>query len=322
MGIVSDWTVEDWYSGSFIVAFTDFTAASIRDGICKYIHQYEPSYDLDEKCNQLLSETDKNQPIVAEMSTDHLRIYGGALLQWIYDHFAYHRRQSLKTIYYNCKLVAEDKIDDAEFQKKLENYFVLSNDSFFLQEIINAPHDDTSWFHVFWRKDNATDSLRGEVIYPSEEVVKGGSLHQHFRLIDNNEQRNLYGSLRRFLESYGNDHRLNFISGILMLLMHDYDDTDGESRLKAGLTYIRDHKDEKSIADYLSRLSAVCRSCMADDKNTLARTLISHFPAKNEVMLINRYLQDDYSLLILDKLFAQRISSITGRIHERLTTNG
>ena len=144
-------------------------------------------------------------------------------MQWSYDNFAYNRRQSLKNIYENCTDFADGLISRDEFKQRIENYFKFSESSYVLQHIAEHPLDYDKWFEVFCQieNNNLTDSF-----------------------ITLRQQESLRDNLSRFLESYMSNVGLDLISGLVRLMLDDFDNTDGSRRLRSSLNQIKSQEPE------------------------------------------------------------------------------
>ncbi|WGU69060.1 hypothetical protein QIU19_04150 [Capnocytophaga canimorsus] len=130
LGIVKDWT------NNFVNQF-EVTFSSDEDShILKSIENYVGKYELTKNIANEIEKTEGSSFL--EKSTRYL-------LQWIFDHIVYNRKQSLKTLYDWC---LEFK-DSASFKKQLDSYFVFSDLTFILQALGEKPLDYKNWFDVF-----------------------------------------------------------------------------------------------------------------------------------------------------------------------------
>ena len=219
LGIVKDWTIESFFGGGeFEVEFLEYSERSARESLIATIRKY----DIDFSFESLLKKEEHGvyRKILTEAPAHYTEVDKMILilLQWSYDNFAYNRRQSLKNIYENCRDFADGKITKVEFKQRIENYFKFSEATYVLQHVAENPIDHSKWFEVFCQIENhnLTDSF-----------------------ITRRQQESLRDNLSRFLESYRNNTGLDLISGLLRLMLDDFDNADGANRLRSSLSYVK-----------------------------------------------------------------------------------
>ena len=218
------------------------------------------------------------------------------LLLWSYEHFAYNRRQSLKNVYDNCTSLANGNISEKDFKQTLENYFKFNESSYVLQHIADNPNDSEKWFEVFYR-------------------LIDGDLQDE--LIDQEKQIQMKDQLSRFLESYMQNTGLNFISGILRLLLNDYNDPDGQSRFENALMKIKIY--DESIRDNIfDELIKIANSFTMDQKNLLVRSVDNVFDDSTVLHKFSTTLEDEYSMSIILLGQVKRLKTINKHIKENL----
>ena len=103
--------------------------------------------------------------------------------------------------------------------------------------------------------------------------------------LKNEKYRNLQDAVSRFLESYQNNVGLNFISGLIRLVLDDFNNLDGESRFKRAFESIKN--DEKSFsADYqniiLEKLVDLGSYFKTEQKEILCDVIKEYYPEKLE----------------------------------------
>ena len=294
LGIVDDWTVSNFFTGEFEVDFANFSDDTIKANLKSTINKYDKEFDFDSlKDNEAYLHYQKIWRKEAPQKDRCIVL----LLQWAYDHFAYNRRQSLKNIYENCDDYISEKITKEEFKQRLENYFKFSEASYLLQHIAENPNDFYRWFEVFYQAD--TNVISNEII--------------------NWEQRqSLLANLSRFLESYEYNTGLDFISGILRLLIDDFGNADGKDRFETSFRQIikYNHADFDLIFEKLLEIGSKMSS---GSKNDLAVSLLTFLPDNSQILKkIQKALGDEYTTEILLSVLTTRIAKINQDIYAEL----
>lgn len=280
LGIVEDWTVSDWFRGIFTVHVTAHNTKTVIERLARYIKKYDPEFLYEKAVEPYLDRKEDEQPVLI-------------LLQWIYNHFSYSRRQSIKNVYERCEEYATKGPDAAAwFKKELESMFKFSEVSHALDEIAENPTNIARWFSIFYA-DQDDDSKK---------------------IINKDELHSLKSSLSRFLESYQFNTGLNMISGIVRLLVDDFDNIDGRQRMASALKHICNSKEydyQKVIRNLLKIGSHLSKA----QKEKLSFLLIEFVGEKAGD--IYEALEDDASLeLILDNA-NKRLAKIGGILYDR-----
>lgn len=293
LGIIKDWTITSFFGGGeFIVECSDYSDESIRLSLLKTIRKYKPDFTFESIVNDSaykLVDTDS----VFEKS---LRV----LLQWSYNNFAYNRRQSLKNVYENCCAAADGDISSDELKIRLENYFKFTEASHVLQYIAENPRDYKKWFSVFY-KDHKSDS--------ADQLITGHSLS------------GLRENLSRFLESHMDNSGLDLISGLLRLLLDDYENADGRQRLDSALVSVQNM--QKAEKDFIiSETIKIGRTLPLCQRNLLGKSLADAFSSRQYHMLISKELKDHYSATKFLVEANQRLKQLNKRIYVRLRKVG
>jgi ATP-dependent DNA helicase RecQ len=292
LGIVDDWTIEDFFRGEFSVEFKKHTEEDVLVFMTQTIQKYDKNFSLD----NLKKEGSKHYNFIfsQEDRFAKIEIYFVVLLLWSYEHFAYKRRQSLKNVYDNCTDLASGKITDVDFKQTLENYFKFNESSYVLQHVADNPNDYTKWFEVFYK------------------IVDG---YIEDILINKPKQVQTKDQLSRFLESYMQNVGLNFISGILRLLLNDYNDPDGRVRFENSLTTIKDYetKDKDKIIDRLINLASFFEM---NQKNLLVRSIDKIFNDRTLLYKFSATIEDEYSLGEILSGQVTRLQKINQKIKE------
>ena len=236
LGIISDWTVDDFFNGIFTVTYTDYSNTLIQETLLSFIKKYIDDFEFDKNPERL-----KYTNILNDESLDEFRTCAKVLLQWSYDKFGANRRESLKHVYYNC-LEYDDSIEGRNsFKKSLEAYFKFTEATYILQHIAEHNNKDhNKWFEVFYDMNN-------------EFISKDA-------LID------LHGNLQRFLESYQMNTGLNLINGLTVLLLNKELNSSDESRFSKAFKTIGIY--EGQDYDYiLDQIRGLMKSLESNGKN-------------------------------------------------------
>ncbi len=221
------------------------------------------------------------------------------LLTWSYNNFSYNRKQSLKTIYESCCKLADGELDSLKFKERIENYFRVTDTSFILQHISENPNDIKAWFKVFYEKKDSDENSSNN-------------------LISLNDQEKLRDNLSRFLESYMYNTGLDFISGVIRLLVDDFENADGKDRFESSFKQIMkfSQDDFNYVFTNLLTLGAVMSP---KSKNELAIFVLTYFP-DNKIILkqIQSALGDEFTTELLLSSLNSRLTLLNKSIYGEL----
>ena len=183
-----------------------------------------------------------------------------------------------------------------EFKQRIENYFKFSEASYVLQHIAEHPLDYNKWFEVFCQieNNNLTDSF-----------------------ITLRQQESLRDNLSRFLESYMSNVGLDFISGLVRLMLDDFDNTDGSRRLRSSLNQIKSQEPvvRKRI---LKGLLWVGSHLKENQKTILSEALVPFFGSAIELKTIYEELGSATILSILIDNYRGRLDNINNQLYGEL----
>ena len=297
LGIVDDWTVEDFFNGKFTVQFNKHTAKDVHDKLIKTIQKYEKGFSINEFMNDSSYSNFFKDILEKEHANIEIKKSFLVLIVWSYTHFVYNRRQSLKNVYENCFELSNGDIKADEFKKRIENYFKTNETTDILQIIADSPNIYNSWFKIFYKEDHNNTN----------------------RLIDKSKISEIKDQLSRFLESYENNTGLNVISGIIRLLLNDYDDSDGRKRFEKGLKNIIEYE-QNDIDIILNKIiNIVIDTAKMDasiNKYELVKSIHSVF---KDIKIMRKFydaLQDEYSLSVILGFESKRLKGINTKIEE------
>jgi ATP-dependent DNA helicase RecQ len=289
LGIVSDWIVEDFFNGNLTIEFCCPHEEQLQSNLERKLRKYDTAFKLDD----IFQSSNPYHSILCE------RLHNGAidktqfiflvLLLWSYDHFAYNRRQSLKTVYEQCSNLAAGKISEDGFKSRLEGYFKFNESSHLLAHLAEHPDDSSAWLSVFFEEDPA--SKLPKIISPAQLST-------------------LKEQLSRFLESYKDNICLNYLSGIIRLTADDFDDADGERRMAASLERIK-QQGEKQVETLIRKTMELKLLFSVDAQCRFARLIHEKFPESPFLELINSEFEDPYSYRQLLTPLLSRLGKLT-----------
>ena len=296
IGVIRDWTIESFFGGGeFEVEFREFTEGTIKDALIATIRKYEPAFSFDS------FEEEENyvyRKILNEAPADYTEVDKVILLllQWSYVNFANSRRQSLKTVYENCVEFADNPGKKEEFKQRIENYFKFSEATYILQHIAENPMNYGKWFEVFYQLEE------------NKLIDKFITVRQQESLRDN---------LSRFLESYMGNIGLDLISGLVRLMLDDFENADGANRLHRSLNRIRLFE-EQAKEQILEGILWIGCHLKESQKTILSQELARIFDSTTELKTIYNALGSDYILNTLIGHYSGRLDNINQKLYEEL----
>ena len=298
LGIIKDWTVK--YTSSpneFEITVANINEQCIKEHLMETINKYESKsfQEIDKEYEGNFDKLLQFTGNVENTITNKCIFY---LIQWTYDNFAYTRRQSLKDLYENCLDVVEGRKDKDQFKSAIEYYFRITTLSGKLQRIAESPTlSMEKFFEVFYQ-------------------IEGESVTDTF--IGRQEQENMKSALSRFLESYRNNTGLDMVSGLLRLLLDDYENTDGRIRLESALERIQNQNYEKDKIDLIiKRILEIGKKMNDKNKALLAKSLYKYFDDVELLHRLQETLDDSYSRTILLQKANNRLKTVKEKIHGR-----
>jgi ATP-dependent DNA helicase RecQ len=275
IGIIKDWLVINSFTNVYEVNYKLITEEEIANNILKQIVKYLPS-EGENKIHK--KQLEKILVSDLESKKEHLIKY---LLQWNNDNFLYMRRQSLKTLYDYTK---EFEITGAkEFKQKIESYFKHNEQSIMIEQYIETDYEFAPpYLKEILTKDN--------------------------KLISNDQVKELIFILARFLESYQNNPWLNLLSSMCRLITKSFDNPDGKVRLYNFITEAKKSSHNWSVT--LENLLDFAKVLDDEDKLVLSEVLEPHLENDEELIMLHKYLQDDYSAIKYLEKFNKRLAKV------------
>ena len=299
LGIVKDWTISQWGgAGKFEIDFKNFTTSSIKDSLLSSINKYDSEFSFEAL---MKNERYSRYKEIIQRNTVKVDQYIELLLYWSYDSFAYNRRQSLKNVYESTCQFADGEINGKEFKLRLENYFKFTQLTTKFQNIAENESDFKNWFNVFYKFDQKNQ------------------LEKFITLKQQQEERD---SLSRFLESNRDNTGLNLISGLIRLLLDDYENSDGRDRLEGSLKQIKNYNsdDKNFIVDEIIKIG---KNCNDQNKNLLAESLFNNIDnSKDFLYKLSLELEDTYSTYEILTGITNKLTRINEENYGRLEKIG
>ena len=275
IGIIKDWLVINSFTNVYEVNYKLITEEEIANNVLKQIVKYLPS-EAENKNHK--KQLEKFLVSDLESKKEHLIKY---LLQWNNDNFLYMRRQSLKTLYDYTK---EFEITGAkEFKQKIESYFKHNEQSIMIEQYIETDYEFAP-------------------PYLKEILTKDD------KLISNDQVKELIFILARFLESYQNNPWLNLLSSMCRLITKSFDNPDGKVRLYNFITEAKKSSHNWSVT--LENLLDFAKVLNDEDKLVLSEVLEPHLENDEELIMLHKYLQDDYSAIKYLEKFNKRLEKV------------
>lgn len=267
LGVISDWTVDDFFNGVFTVTYNTFSEESIKSTLLKFIKKYVDDFEFDNHSDRI-----KYTNILNDTELPKFERLVKILLQWSYDKFGTNRRESLKNVYENC-LKYDDTVEGKEsFKKALEAYFKFTEATYILQHIAENNNKDLSkWFEVFYDENHV--------------------FINHDSLID------LKGNLQRFLESFQSNTGLNLINGLTNLLLEEPFNKIEEQRFSKSFDTISNY--EESKFDYvIDQILELSKRINKKGKIILLKFLYKFSNSEEEKLRFAKQLGDTETILI------------------------
>lgn len=296
LGLVKDWTIENFFQGVLEVQFEPLDEDNIKKNLERTISRYEADFSIQSIIEaptayyEFLVERYKK----AQFSTADL--YFLILLTWSYTHFVYNRRQSLKNVYEHCRALSQGLTTPEEFKSAIESYFRFNESSQLLQHIAEHPSDMAQWFRVFYE-----DSEK----YDMPPMLTPGKISQ------------LKEQVSRFLESYMDHTALDYISGLVRLILGEYDDSDGRIRFESALKRIKGMGEEK-LRIVVAQTIPLLKNLNASQAEEASRSF--YVVTQDEALMEHLFyeLNDNFSRRVVMTTQAQKLERTLNKLKEKL----
>jgi ATP-dependent DNA helicase RecQ len=288
LGVVDDWTVDDFSNGVFTVTYKTFTDESIKTTLLKFIKKYVDDFEFDNH-----SERIKYTNILRDTELSKFERLVKILLQWSYDKFGTNRRESLKNVYENCLKYDDTNEGKESFKRSLEAYFKFTEATYILQHIAENNNKDISkWFDVFY------------------DEIKDGNDNIIFNFKSKDSLIDLKGNLQRFLESYQSNTGLNLINGLTALLLEELFNEIEEKRFSKSFDTISNYEESKFVY-IIDQILEISKKINQKGKTLLLKFLYKYSKTEEEKLRFAKELGDTETILIH---YNDRLKSINKNI--------
>ena len=102
---------------------------------------------------------------------------------------------------------------------------------------------------------------------------------------------------------------LDMVSGLLRLLLDDYDNADGRSRLEGALEQVKNYPEENRET-VINRIIEIGAKCNDKNKNLLSDSLHKVFNSKELLFELSDSLNDDFSTSTILESINNRLTKI------------
>lgn len=278
LGVIDDWTIEEWGDsrGKFRIYINNLSEENIKNNLNKYIRKYDVEFNIDNLEGSPYEKLFKlqNHSMVSRCIA--------LLIQWNYDNVFYARRQSQKNLVDLCDEYFEK--GEKYFKEVLEGYFRITDNSYVLDYLANNPEDLKSMYEIIV-DDNGK--------LKSKHALKAVDL-----------------SLLRFLESFRYNTALNYLSGIISLVLEEYKDSTRMERLKSAFEAIS-KKDNEYKDKIIEETLKIGKTLSIESKDKLSEVLCDYC-SKEEVY---KHLNDNVSLNFILQEALDRLNKIEVNIN-------
>lgn len=193
----------------------------------------------------------------------------------------------------------EDNITDHEDDEDIE---------FEDDEVIEFEYDEYIQYEnedeLGYDKDYIIDfreNLRGEFRIKDKEILSENiefedekTLKKVIKFVNKKDLQEIRGSVTRLLESYRYNTGLNFISGMVRLLLGEFENQDGRYRLDLAFKQIIKLDDNQKV-EILENTLEIGKEGNGQAKESLSEFLLLYYP--NQKIKVYNSLQDNYSLM-------------------------
>jgi hypothetical protein len=154
LGLVEDWTVEDWMKGHYRIRISnpDDPASHAKRALQETIDRQDQIGDFDRYLQErLLPSLDAE--LRSRLQENTVYYWIAILLKWVEKRFLFRRRQQLYDVYDRCRKFN----DPIAFRKDLEAFFSITQRSDLLEEAIKAERDNPEYmFDLFFALKDKT----------------------------------------------------------------------------------------------------------------------------------------------------------------------
>jgi ATP-dependent DNA helicase RecQ len=301
LGIITDWTIQDFFNGGvFEVEYSNYTDISVQNALENTVRLHDKDFSFKQGEHSTRYKNIINLTLADSRNKTIGNISILLLLQWAYEHFAYNRRQSLKNIFELCSSFENTTAGKRKFKQSLEAYFKFSQSSYVIQHIAENSSDFEKWFEVFYQvEDNVLSD----------------------KFITRRQQESLRDNLSRFLESYMYNTGLDIISGLLRLLLDDYHNSDGRPRFESGLEKVKQYHNN-DVEFILTQLIKIGHQMNNTNKSFLSESIYKHFNNKDILFWLASELKDSFSMTFIIEQANNKLLMINTKLYDGLKKIG
>jgi ATP-dependent DNA helicase RecQ len=330
LGVIGDWTIKSWNKNREIieVQFENIDDESIFKALINYIKKYDKEFSLSEE-NSI---NQKYVSIYNKKYLKNYEKSIKILLEWGYDNIVYNRRQSIKNILELCDEYSEPDIFKARIEsyfKFTEKTYMLDHiaqnpmdftnwfqifyeeyDTILDKDVNNLEYQDDE--EIEYEDDDGSEfeedyigqfreNIRRELNLDNKEVLRKEKtfedkkdLRKELKVVNKKDLQEIRGSITRLLESYRYNTGLNYISGMVRLLLGEFENQDGRYRLDLAFNQIIKLDDIEKV-EILENTLEIGKEGNTQVKENLSEFLLQYYP--NQKVKVYNSLQDNYSLM-------------------------
>ena len=296
LGFVTDWTVEDFFGGRYLVDYENRSDREVEEALLGLARRYSGDRTRYASLQSLCDD-----------DPDALRVIFGSkrasqrdrllylLCYWSFRHFHYARRQSMQSVFKLCD--DYPTLGEAKFRQTLEDFFTINTDTIRLRRFIETGIESIAeWPNLL--EPDIKDSQ------PSQSDKR-----RHL------EQ--LRGMIARLLESYESNVALDCISAAVRLRLDDYADPDGSRRLIRQLKSTR--HTPQGLDSLFGFLLEATRHAPSAAQEQLARDVLECRPGRAMAIRIHDSLGDSYSAAAYLADLQPHLRTVIDRMENGLT---
>jgi hypothetical protein len=168
------------------------------------------------------------------------------------------------------------------------------------EEEIEYEDDDGSEFEEDYI-GQFRENIRRELNLDNKEVLRKEKtfedkkdLRKELKVVNKKDLQEIRGSITRLLESYRYNTGLNYISGMVRLLLGEFENQDGRYRLDLAFNQIIKLDDIEKV-EILENTLEIGKEGNTQVKENLSEFLLQYYP--NQKVKVYNSLQDNYSLM-------------------------
>ena len=273
LGIHKGWLVNNWNTGAVeILGIIDFNSPNLQATVESSLLSYIHRYDK----NFSLRGTDAHYSTYRDImknGTELFECYVRVLLKWVEANIVYNRKQSIQNILND---IEQYRNDGDAFKEHIEARFRITQVSSLIDEVARDARDINLWFEI----------------------------------IDNRDTDTAIANLQRYVESYQNNHGLNYCLAVCQLLANQSSAFGLDDRLSSALDSLSPRLRKQAIEKAIIAIKE--RDAGAQSRNTFGRIVSRRFPELSRS--IYKELGDEGSLAIILNDQLQRLNRIGGNL--------